>query len=119
MPARAALLVVLWAGARAGDSTHPSRRMDGGEDAANTLRQSSQRQRARLHRVVSSPADRVACRASIASELKGAMRHELRSAATTTEMVTLMTQEIVGGVVSFFVEFATVTLPNMFMRCYC
>lgn len=112
----ALLLLLLPIGTRAGDSAHPSRRMDGGEDAANTLLQRSRRRRARAHRALTGPADRAACRASIASELKGAIRHELRSSAATSEMVTLVTQEIAGGVVAFFVEFATVTLPNMFMR---
>ena len=77
--------------------------MDGGEDAANTLLQRSRRRRARAHRALTGPADRAACRASIASELKGAIRHELRSSAATSEMVTLVTQEIAGGVVAFFV----------------
>ena len=43
----ALLLLLLPIGTRAGDSAHPSRRMDGGEDAANTLLQRSRRRRAR------------------------------------------------------------------------
>ena len=57
--------------------------------------------------------DRAACRASIASE---PARSATSCAVGGNQRDLTVTQEIAGGVVAFFVEFAAVTLPNMFMR---
>ena len=88
-----------------------ARRMDTGEDAAENI--VGRRRQGRLpagHEI-----DRAVCRTKIAVDLKGAMRHEIGSTHTTNALVQEFTEATASGIAGFFVKYATVTLPNIFM----
>jgi len=108
-PAPAASLLQL---VPANYSWHPRRRMDTGEDNEDAVlgRQMAQFKLKPGHKV-----DRAVCKSRVASDLKSALRHEIGSGHTSTALVETFTGTAASGIASFFIEYATVTLPNIFV----
>ena len=88
------------------------RKMDTGEDDAGQL---VERRRRRGRLPAGHEIDRAVCRSRVAVDLKSAMRHEIGSTHTTNALVQEFTQSTASGIADFFVRYATVTLPNIFM----